>query len=79
MILIHCPGIKCTYVVRLKKFSLQKLQKPIINKLDNITEFTQQIVNPKNVLAIEEDRQGRASLKGTTAVQAKGEDKNDSK
>jgi hypothetical protein len=24
MKLIHCPGIKCTYVARLKKFSLQK-------------------------------------------------------
>jgi hypothetical protein len=42
---------------------LKKLQKPITDKLDNITEFTQQILNsdkvlmsganPKNVLAIE--------------------------
>jgi hypothetical protein len=37
-------------------------------KLDNITEFTQQILNPKNVLAIEEDRQG--------SPRSKGEDKN---
>jgi hypothetical protein len=44
---------------------LKKLQKPVTDKLDNITEFTQQILNsdkvlksganPKNVLAIEEE------------------------
>jgi fructose-1,6-bisphosphatase len=42
----------------LTKEEIKKLQKPITDKLDNITEFTQQILmseaNPKNVLAIEE-------------------------
>jgi uncharacterized protein YfkK (UPF0435 family) len=53
----------------LTKEEIKKLHKPITDKLDNITEFTQQILNsdkvlmseanPKNVLAIEEeDRQG---------------------
>jgi uncharacterized protein YfkK (UPF0435 family) len=42
----------------LTKEEIKKLQKPITDKLDNITEFTQQILmseaNPKNVLAIDE-------------------------
>ncbi|EEZ97611.1 hypothetical protein TcasGA2_TC012944 [Tribolium castaneum] len=42
----------------LTKEEIKKLRKPITDKLDNITEFTQQILmseaNPKNVLAIEE-------------------------
>jgi hypothetical protein len=41
----------------LTKEEIKKLQKPITDKLDNITEFASLMmneVNPKNVLAIEE-------------------------
>jgi hypothetical protein len=45
----------------LTKEEIKKLQKPITDKLDNITEFASLMMNeanPKNVLAIEEeDRQ----------------------
>jgi hypothetical protein len=69
----------------LTKEEIKKLQKPITDKLDNITEFASLMMNeanPKNVLAIEEEdwqaqSRGKASLKGTTAPQA--EDKNVSK
>jgi hypothetical protein len=42
----------------LTKEEIKKLQKPITDKLDNITEFASLMMNeanPKNVLAIEEE------------------------
>ncbi|CAH1365563.1 unnamed protein product, partial [Tenebrio molitor] len=52
----------------LTKEEIKKLQKPITDKLDNITEFTQQILmseaNPKHVLAIEEQGLPRVEDEG---------------
>ncbi|RZC34105.1 hypothetical protein BDFB_014355, partial [Asbolus verrucosus] len=74
----------------LTKEEIKTLQKPIIDKLDNITEFTQQILNsdkvfmseanPKNVLAIEEeDRQGVPARDYCSAGLPRVESKNVSK
>jgi hypothetical protein len=59
----------------LTKEEIKKLQKPITDKLDNITEFASLMMNeanPKNVLAIEEE-DWQAQSRG------KAEDKNVSK